>query len=71
MRWLGLVLFASRLSKPYPDCLGTTIAPFSNLKFYSLSFPKGIIVYPLNLAAVEEELFSPLRLNKPKATVCK
>lgn len=70
MPWLGSVLFASRLSKPYPDCLGTAVAPFSNLKFYLLPFPKGIVVYPLKLAAVEEEVFSPLCLNKPKAAAC-
>ena len=69
MRWLGLLLFASRLSNSYPDRLETTILPLSNLKFYLLTLPKGIIVYSLKLAAVEEEILSPLCLNKPKAAV--
>jgi len=63
-------LFASRLSKPHLDCLGAAIAPFSNLKFHSLPFPEGVVVYPLKLAAVEEEVFSPLRPDKPVAAAC-
>jgi hypothetical protein len=48
------MLFAFRLSKPHADCLRTTIAVLSNLKFYLLPFSKGTIVHPLKLVAVEE-----------------
>jgi hypothetical protein len=54
IRLLDLMLFAFRLSKPHADCLRTTIAVLSNLKFYLLPFSKGTIVHPLKLVAVEE-----------------
>ena len=66
--WPGLMLFAFRLSKPYPDCLETAIASLSNLKFYLLAFPKGIVFHSLKLVAVKEEVFPPLCSDKPKAT---
>jgi hypothetical protein len=69
MRWLGLLLFAFRLSKTHLDCTGTVRSP-CNLKFYFLTFSKGIIVYPLKLAAGEEEVFSLLCPYKPETTVC-
>jgi len=72
--WLGLLcsltLAILGCSKPHPDRLGTTIAALSNLKFYLLPFSKGIIVHPLKLVAVKEKVFSPLCLDKAKATVC-
>jgi len=62
------MLFASRLSKPHLVCTGT-IRSLCNLKFYLLPFSKGVIVHPLKLVAVEEEVFSLLCLDKPKAPI--
>jgi hypothetical protein len=62
------MLFAFRLSKPHLDCTGT-IRSLCNLKFYLLTFSKGIIVHPFKLVAVEEEVFSLLCPDKPKSSV--
>jgi hypothetical protein len=70
IRWLDLLLFAFRLSKPHPDCVGATVGVASNLKFHFLPFSKGTIVHPLKLVAAKEELFFPLCLDEPKTTVC-
>jgi len=70
IRWLGLLLFAFRLSKPHPDCVEATVGVACNLKFHFLSFSKGPIVHPLKLVAAKEELFFPLCLDEPKTTVC-
>jgi hypothetical protein len=68
--WLGLRLFTFGLSKPHLDCLGTTITPPSNLKFYFLSFSKGPVFHPLKLAAMKEEVFSYLSFDESKSSVC-
>jgi hypothetical protein len=70
IRWLDLLLFAFRLSKPHPDCVGATIGVPCNLKFHFLPFSKGTIVHPLKLVAAKEEVFFPLCLDEPKTTVC-
>jgi hypothetical protein len=64
-----LMLFGFRLSKPHPDCLGTTNAVSPNFKFYFLSFSKGIIVHPFKLLAVEEEVFAFRRSDEAKSSV--
>jgi len=58
------------LWKPHLHCMGTTIGRLPNIKFYFLSFSKETIVHSLKLVAVEEEVFAPLCLDKPIATVC-
>jgi hypothetical protein len=70
IRWLGLLLFAFRLSKPHPDCVEATVGVACNLKFHFLPFSKGTIVHPLKLVAAKEELFFPFCLDEPKTTVC-
>jgi len=64
------MLFGFRLSKPHPDCLGTTTAPLSNLELYFLPFSKGTIVHPFKLAAVEEQVFALRRSDEAKSSVC-
>jgi len=64
-----LTLFTFGLSKPNLDCTGTIRSPLPNLKFYLLTFPKEIIVHPLKLTVVEEEVFSFLCRDKPKSPV--
>jgi hypothetical protein len=69
IRWLGLMLFAFRLYKPHPDCLGTTNAVSPNFKFYFFSFSKRIIVHSFKLLAVEEEVFAFRRSDEAKSSV--
>jgi hypothetical protein len=59
-----------RLDKPHLNCLETTVEPPFNLKFYFLPFSEEPVFHSLKLAAVEEEVFSPLSPDRPKATVC-
>jgi len=63
------MLFPFRLGKPNPYCLLTAIGSPTYLKLDSLPFSEGIIVHPLELAAMEEEVFLPLTPDKPKAAV--
>jgi hypothetical protein len=62
-------IFYLSLDKAHLNCCGATITSPTLLIFHFLSFAKAIEFHSFKIVAMEEQVSSLLRLDKPKTTV--